>query len=145
MNYACKNKNNTFNYLPKYSCSRCTNRPSRSWKPVASGWLVFCECTMYFDFICKIWINWSYSLNQYHLGYSMTILSHDISQESKSKNDGYKGKYPRFLVFLSETGLMFCSFSPRKSKLTGAEDAKEKTLYFFGTAIHHFWFNLFYL
>ena len=76
MNYACKNKNNTINYSPKYSCSRRTNRPSRSWKTVASGWLVYREGNVHFDFICEIWINWSYILNQYHLGYSMIINSH---------------------------------------------------------------------
>ena len=49
-------------------------RPSRSWKPVASGWLVYVEGNLRFDLI-----NWSYILNWFHSGIPETILSFDIS------------------------------------------------------------------
>ena len=79
VNYACKNKNSTVNYLPKYCSSRGTNRPSRSWKPVASGWLVYREGNMCFDFICEPLINWSYILIWFHSGLSDIVISYDIS------------------------------------------------------------------
>ena len=93
MNYACKNKNNPINQLPKNYISRGMNRPSQRWKPVASGWLVFRDGNVRFDYICETWINWSYILNCVHSGMSEIVLSHEIS---KSKNYGYFRKYPSF-------------------------------------------------
>ena len=95
MNYACKNKNNPINYLPKNCISRCTNRPSRRCKPVASGWLVYREGNIRFDFICETWINWSYILNWFHSGMSEIVLSHNISTGIEIQKRGYNRKYPR--------------------------------------------------
>ena len=59
--------------------TRCTNRPSRMWNPVANGWLVYREGNIHFDFICETWLNWSYILNWFQAGMPEIVLSQDIS------------------------------------------------------------------
>ena len=85
----------THNYLAKNYILRCTNRPSRRCKPVASGWLVYREGNIRFDFICEAWINWSYILNWFHSGMSEIVLSHNISTGIEIQKRGYNRKYPR--------------------------------------------------